>query len=98
MLYPHLNPKSTEYWRKPASKEAWDTGVEKTIKLDVLAKTVQHHLARDGNQPLTMDGDGQTVITNLNCSSDDDDYAECDQIVIFSTFPSSNAAIIDVGY
>ena len=96
MLHPHLNPKNTDYWHKLESQEAWDNNPQKTIKLDVLAKTVMYHLQEDGHQPLTMDPTGQLAIPNPDRTSNADAYPECDRVVIFSAFPSSNAAIVDV--
>lgn len=96
MLHPHLNPKNGRSWVRPESLEAWENSKEKTIKLDVLAKLVAYHLEIDGRQAMTMDEDGQTLIVNTNAEADSNVYPEVDRIVIYSAFPSSNNALIDV--
>ncbi|KAI5988912.1 hypothetical protein EDC04DRAFT_2614443 [Pisolithus marmoratus] len=95
MLHPMLNPKNGGHWKKPASLEAWRS-TEKTIKLDTLAQVVHHHLQSNGRAPLAMDDDGKCLSPAPNAVDDTADYGEDDRIVIYSAFPSSNQAIIDV--
>jgi len=96
MLHPRLSPKATDYWKKPASLEAWQTSDERTVKLDVLAQLVKHHLEQDGQRPLTMGEDGKTLVPKSDHSNDTATYPECDRIVVYAAFPSSNQAILDV--
>lgn len=96
MLHPRLNPKFGDYWRKPLSLDVWQKSEERTVKLDVLAQVVKYHLERDGQRPLTMKDDGQTLMPNESHDADLQEYPECDRIVIYSAFPSSNQAILDV--
>ncbi|KAI5990555.1 hypothetical protein F5J12DRAFT_786493 [Pisolithus orientalis] len=46
--------------------------------------------------PLTMDDDGQTLIAFPNGIADDHEYGVDDQVIIYSAFPSSNQALIDM--
>ncbi|KIK74664.1 hypothetical protein PAXRUDRAFT_37029 [Paxillus rubicundulus Ve08.2h10] len=69
---------------------------EKTVKLDSLAQVVLRHLSKDGEQPLTMKDDGHTLLTNPCYIKDMEGYPECDRIVVYSAFPSSNQAILDI--
>lgn len=78
------------------SLEAWENHQQKTVKLDVLGKIVRYHLEMDGRSSLTMDEDGQTVVPKKTQLADDTQYTECDRIVIFSAFPSSNKTIMSV--
>ncbi|KAI9457025.1 P-loop containing nucleoside triphosphate hydrolase protein [Boletus coccyginus] len=69
---------------------------DKTIKLDTLAKVILHHLEKDGRYPLTMHKDGQSLIPNPDGSEDNVDYDGCDRVVVYTAFPSSNQAILDI--
>ncbi|KAF9220463.1 hypothetical protein BS17DRAFT_820779 [Gyrodon lividus] len=78
MLHPRLNLKYGNYWKKLGSLEEWQHSLEKTIKLEILAEVVAHHLAADGQQPLTIKDDGQTLEPNAAHQKDPVEYAECD--------------------
>ncbi|KIO00764.1 hypothetical protein M404DRAFT_151975 [Pisolithus tinctorius Marx 270] len=94
MLHPMLNPKNGGHWKRLESLEDWQC--EKTIKLDTLGQVVRHHLDSNGRAPLTMADDGQTLITSPDGVPDETDYGDDDRIIIYSAFPSSNQALIDV--
>ncbi|KAI6137600.1 P-loop containing nucleoside triphosphate hydrolase protein [Pisolithus tinctorius] len=94
MLHPMLNPKNGGHWKKPLSLSHWQE--EKTIKLDTLAHVVRHHLDSNGRVPLTMTEDGQTLTLAPDGLQDMSDYGEDDRVVIYSAFPSSNQALIDI--
>ena len=97
MLHPRLNPKyDGAHWTAPDSLQAWQDSPEKTVKLDVLAQVVKHHLDSDGAEPVKMQDDGKTIGPNPEHGPDKDEYPECDRIVVYSAFPSSNGAILDV--
>lgn len=90
-----MNPHSTgESWQKPKTLDEWTTIA--STKLDILAKIVHHHLNKDNASPLSILEDGQTLHSDTPAMVQEPDLAECDRIVIFSAFPSSNAAIRDV--
>lgn len=76
--------------------EKWKDPSNTTIKLDVLAQVVRHHLERNGRVPQTTGEDGRTLVDEPNSAGDDAEYAEDDRIIIYSAFPSSNQAIVDV--
>ncbi|KAI6029042.1 P-loop containing nucleoside triphosphate hydrolase protein [Pisolithus microcarpus] len=95
MLHPMLNPKNGGHWKKPESLEKWQN-TETTIKLDTLARVVHHHLEKNGRAPLATDDDGKTLTQVPNAQDDDHDYGDDDRIVIYSAFPSSNQAIVDI--
>ncbi|KAI6144170.1 P-loop containing nucleoside triphosphate hydrolase protein, partial [Pisolithus thermaeus] len=80
---------------KPESLEKWQS-TEKTIKLDTLAQVVHHHLEKNGRAPLATNDDGKTLTPAPNAEDDNNDYGEDDRIVIYSAFPSSNQAIVDI--
>lgn len=94
MLHPRLNPKAEQHWVNPKTMETWEK--EKTIKLDTLAQLVKRHLAEDGRQPFTMHEDGHTLIPDPTRPGETEKFDYPDKIVIFSAFPSSNGAILDV--
>ncbi|KAF8422282.1 P-loop containing nucleoside triphosphate hydrolase protein [Boletus edulis BED1] len=96
ILHPTSNPKTDMDFPTIDSIEAWGNHRQKTVKLDVLGKIVKYHLEKDGRPPLTMCEDGQNVIPNKTGLADDTEYAECDRIVIFSAFPSSNRMITSI--
>jgi len=81
---------------KPKSLSDWRNSAEKTIKLDI-PQVVKHHVEKDGQQPLEMCEDGWTLAKNPDYDMDLEKYAECNQIVIYLAFPSSNHAILDMG-
>ncbi|KIJ57574.1 hypothetical protein HYDPIDRAFT_104092 [Hydnomerulius pinastri MD-312] len=93
MLHPRMLPGHT--WEKPASLDAWKASDEKSVKLDVLAEVVQHHLEKDSRDPLIMDDDHQTV-KSLENADPTDPPTTPDKIVVYSAFPSSNQAILDI--
>lgn len=90
-----MNPRTTtDSWKKPCSITEWETTA--STKLDVLAKIVHHHLQQDNAQPLSIIEDGQTLEIDHSIMAEEIHHPECDRMVIFSVFPSSNAAIRDV--
>ncbi|KAI5981595.1 hypothetical protein EDD15DRAFT_2203760 [Pisolithus albus] len=96
MLHLQLNPKHPDGWNKPESLEAWSTSNEKTIKLDVLAKIIKHHLEKDGQCLLTTATNAQELIPQAEGTQDITDYVEPNWIIVYSTFPSSNGAIFNI--
>ena len=96
MLHPRLSPKATDYWKKPESLDAWKNSDERTVKLDILAQLITYHLKKDGSKPLTTESDGKTLVSNDDYTEDIETYPECDRIVVYAAFPSSNQAILDV--
>ena len=96
MLHPSLNPKSGGHWVKPESMKQWVDPANTMVKLNVLAQIIGHHLKSNGKAPLTVLEDGRTVELDPTGSDDDGDYGEADRIIIYSAFPSSNQAIVDV--
>lgn len=98
MLHPSLNPKSGGHWMKPESMEEWKDPSNTTIKLDIVAQVVLHHLERNGRAPLMAAENGRTLLDEPNGMNDDGEYTEDDRIIIYSAFPSSNQAIIDVSH
>jgi hypothetical protein len=91
-----LNPNFGDYWRKPPSLDAWINSEERSVKLDILAQVVKYHLECDGQCPLLVDSDGQSLAANKEHEADEETYLECDRIVVYGAFPSSNQAILDV--
>ena len=92
-----MNPKGNERekWQTPLSLDDWKANRAST-KLDVLLEIVTHHLAANNAPPLAVGPDKRTLVPVTRdlvqpCASND-----CDRIVIFSMFPSSNSAIQDV--
>ncbi|KIN92842.1 hypothetical protein M404DRAFT_172474 [Pisolithus tinctorius Marx 270] len=67
-----------------------------STKLDILAEIVAHHLAADSSPPLNVLDDGITLKVGQSMAVDEPVSKEPDRIIIFSAFPSSNAAIVDV--
>ena len=67
-----------------------------STKLDMLAKIVHHHLQQDNALPLKVSDDGQTPEVEDSTTNENVHHTECDCVVIFSVFPSSNAAICDI--
>lgn len=90
-----MNPSSGQRWEAPKSVEQWTNELAST-KLDTLAKIVKHHLEQDNLLPLMVLEDGMTIDVDSAAELDDKDHTDPDRIVIFSAFPSSNAAIRDV--
>ncbi|KAI5984880.1 P-loop containing nucleoside triphosphate hydrolase protein [Pisolithus albus] len=78
-----------------AGKVNWK-GDKCSTKLDVLAQIVAHHLSTDNAQPLNVNEDGITLQPDDSPTKTAIASKEPDRIIIFSAFPSSNAAIIDV--
>lgn len=96
MLHSHIGGKASEYWMKPTSLDTWQNSNERTIKLDMLVQVVKHHLQCDGQYPMTMEEDGKTITVHNDYSDDDKSYMECNHIIVYAAFPSSNQAILDV--
>ncbi|KAI6144776.1 hypothetical protein BKA82DRAFT_4016897 [Pisolithus tinctorius] len=88
-----LNPKNGGHWKKLLSLTHWQE--EKMIKLDTLAQVICHHLDSNGCMPLMMTKDGQTLTLAPNPLQDLTDYGEDDRVIIYSTFPLSNQALIN---
>ncbi|KAI6154544.1 P-loop containing nucleoside triphosphate hydrolase protein [Pisolithus tinctorius] len=78
-----------------AGKAKWK-GDRCSTKLDILAEIVAHHLAADSSPPLNVLDDGITLKVGQSMAVDEPVSKEPDRIIIFSAFPSSNAAIVDV--
>ncbi|KAI6138975.1 P-loop containing nucleoside triphosphate hydrolase protein [Pisolithus tinctorius] len=96
LLHPHMNPSSgNDTWSTPASLQEWK-GDRCSTKLDILAEIVAHHLAADSSPPLNVLDDGITLKVGQSMAVDEPVSKEPDRIIIFSAFPSSNAAIVDV--
>ncbi|KAI6008888.1 hypothetical protein F5J12DRAFT_719288, partial [Pisolithus orientalis] len=93
MLHPMLNPKNSGHWKKPHSLTHWQ---EKTIKLDTLAQVIHNHLDSNGHVPLMMTEDGQTLTLAPDCLQDMTDYGEDDRVIMYSAFPLSNQALINI--
>ncbi|KAI5982172.1 P-loop containing nucleoside triphosphate hydrolase protein [Pisolithus albus] len=96
LLHPQMNPSAgTDTWCTPSSLQDWK-GDKCSTKLDVLAQIVAHHLSTDNAQPLNVNEDGITLQPDDSPTKTAIASKEPDRIIIFSAFPSSNAAIIDV--
>jgi SNF2 family DNA or RNA helicase len=95
LLHPHMNPSAGKRWEPPKSIDEW-TNVMASTKLDTLAKIVVHHMTQDNLHPLKASDDGRTIAIDSSAELDDRKHIDCDRIVIFSAFPSSNAAIRDI--
>ncbi|KAI6008989.1 P-loop containing nucleoside triphosphate hydrolase protein [Pisolithus microcarpus] len=96
LLHPHMNPSAgNDTWCTPSSLQEWQ-GEKCSAKLDILAQIVAHHLSTDNARPLDLDDDGITLRPDESRSNASVASKEPDRIIIFSAFPSSNAAIIDV--
>ncbi|KAI6029955.1 P-loop containing nucleoside triphosphate hydrolase protein [Pisolithus microcarpus] len=67
-----------------------------STKLDILAQIVSHHLSADNARSLNIDDDGMTLQPDEPGTTALVASKEADRVIIFSAFPSSNAAIIDV--
>ncbi|KAH0826428.1 P-loop containing nucleoside triphosphate hydrolase protein [Lanmaoa asiatica] len=90
-----MNPRgSGECWEKPTSVNQWRC--KPSTKLDILATILVHHLAKDNAPPLKVHSNGISLETDSSQPLDDVTHPDPDRIVIFSAFPSSNAAIRDV--
>ncbi|KAH0826439.1 P-loop containing nucleoside triphosphate hydrolase protein [Lanmaoa asiatica] len=90
-----MNPRrSGECWEKPTSVNQWRC--KPSMKLDILATILVHHLAKDNAPPLKVHSNGISLEANSSQPLDNVTHPDPDQIVIFSAFPSSNAAIRDV--
>ncbi|KAG2045712.1 hypothetical protein BDR06DRAFT_1015378 [Suillus hirtellus] len=98
VLHPHMNPSEVHPWVKPASLEAWDKGPHKSVKLDVLGQLVSYHLMEDDRPPLEMDEKGRVLVPNpgFQTPASVSDKKDPDRIVVYSAFPSSNQAILDI--
>jgi len=90
-----MNPRGAVSWQKPTSLTQW-AGIAST-KLDVLTKIVHYHLNTDNAPPLKVGPDGQSLELGHSETVNEGEQ-DCDRIVIFSAFLSSNAAICDVRY
>jgi hypothetical protein len=98
ILHPHMNTTEEWSWTKPKSLEEWDTSDMKSMKLDVLAKLLKHHLEADCRQPLMMDESGRNLVSNLELTAGNTKSDEPDRIIVFSAFVMSNHAIMDVSF
>ncbi|EGO04149.1 hypothetical protein SERLA73DRAFT_148782 [Serpula lacrymans var. lacrymans S7.3] len=67
-----------------------------TVKLDVLGKVLDYHLEQDGRQPVTAADNGRDIQPDDHYGSFDLNPAEPDKIVVYSAFPTSNQAILDI--
>ncbi|KAG2359931.1 P-loop containing nucleoside triphosphate hydrolase protein [Suillus spraguei] len=78
------------------SKE-WDASPNtKSMKLDVLALLIKHHLESDGRQPLMIDESGRRLVPNPTFAVGNTKPDQPDRIIIFSAFVTSNQAILDI--
>ncbi|KAG2045912.1 hypothetical protein BDR06DRAFT_900013 [Suillus hirtellus] len=71
----------------------------RSVKLDVLGRLVSYHLMQDGLPPMEMDNSGHTIVVNQlfqTSGSAAADERNPDRIVVYSAFPSSNRAILDI--
>ncbi|KAG1786495.1 P-loop containing nucleoside triphosphate hydrolase protein, partial [Suillus variegatus] len=70
----------------------------KSVKLDVLGQLVSYHLMEDDRPPLEMDEDGRVLAPNpgFQTPASVSDKKDPDRIVVYSAFPSSNQAILDI--
>ena len=84
-----------ECWVTPTSLEDWKQNRAST-KLDILADIVHHHLEVDNASPLSVAEDGQTLVVSPVQHGTISGKDDCDRIIIFSLFLSSNSAIQDV--
>ncbi|KAG2134716.1 P-loop containing nucleoside triphosphate hydrolase protein [Suillus cothurnatus] len=77
---------------------ASQNGPPKSVKLDVLGHLVSYHLMEDGRPPVEMDKSGHTLVTNplFEAFKSATDATNPDRIVVYSAFPSSNQAILDI--
>ncbi|KAF9222839.1 hypothetical protein BS17DRAFT_818147 [Gyrodon lividus] len=95
LLHPHMNPRGgNDAWVTPESLDHWKQSMWST-KLDMLTKIVTYHLKKDAALPLKVLKDGITIAPVDTQGTYPYSGKESDHIVIFSAFPSSNAAIID---
>ena len=92
-----MNPRSNtaDCWVTPMSIEDWKQNRVST-KLDILLDIVAHHLEVDNAPPFRVAEDSQTLITTSVEHAAMGTRDDCNQIIIFSLFLSSNAAIQDV--
>ncbi|KAI6029961.1 hypothetical protein BKA83DRAFT_4489870 [Pisolithus microcarpus] len=96
LLHPQMNPSAgTDTWCTPSSLQDWK-GDKCSTKLDILAQIVAHHLSTDNAQPLNVNEDGVSLQPDDSPTNTAIASKEPDRIIIFSAFPSSNAAITDV--
>ncbi|KAG8220405.1 hypothetical protein J3R82DRAFT_3388 [Butyriboletus roseoflavus] len=94
LLHPHMNPRGTDGWQKPTSLVEWKG--KASTKLDILTQIVDHHLKIDNAPPLKICSDARSIEVNTSEIAVKAEHVDSDRIVIFSAFPSSNAAIRDV--
>ncbi|KAI6041178.1 hypothetical protein EDC04DRAFT_2893393 [Pisolithus marmoratus] len=96
LLHLHMNPSAgNDMWTTPSSLQEWK-GEKCSTKLDILAQIVAHHLTADNARPLKVNDDGMTLRPYESQPATSIATKEPDCVIIFSAFPSSNAAIIDV--
>ena len=93
-----MNPSGdgSDNWHRPVSLEDWKQRA--STKLDVLAEIVAHHLQTDNPPPLRVSEDRQTLTHDKFEVTDPLSNHNCDCIIVFSLFPSSNAGILDVSF
>lgn len=90
-----MNPKEGEKWITPSSLDHWKANYAST-KLDALLEIVTHHLAVDNAPPLLVGPDKKFLIPATQIPDQPSTNDNCDRIVVFSLFPSSNVAIREV--
>ncbi|KAG2343746.1 hypothetical protein BDR05DRAFT_883628 [Suillus weaverae] len=73
-------------------------GPHKSVKLDVLGRLVGYHLMQNGRPPMEMDKSGHALVANpiFQAAGSTADDTNPDRIVVYSAFPSSNQAILDI--
>jgi hypothetical protein len=93
-----MNHSEDHTWVKPVSITHWENGPHKSVKLDLLGRLVSYHLMHDGRPPMQIDESGHALVVNpmFQAPISTADNTNPDRIVVYSAFPSSNAAILDV--
>ncbi|KAG2365352.1 P-loop containing nucleoside triphosphate hydrolase protein [Suillus spraguei] len=73
-------------------------GPYKSVKLDLLGRLVSYHLMHDGRPPMQIDESGHVLVVNprFQAPISTADNTNPDRIVVYSAFPSSNEAILDI--
>ncbi|EGO04147.1 hypothetical protein SERLA73DRAFT_67866 [Serpula lacrymans var. lacrymans S7.3] len=96
-LHPKANEaRNTEPSEKPFTLEEWCDKAMVTVKLDVLGQVIDYHLQQDGRQLVMATEDGRHIQPDNRYGSFERNPAECDKIVVYSAFPTSNHAILDI--
>ncbi|KAG2063373.1 hypothetical protein BDR04DRAFT_1038198 [Suillus decipiens] len=73
-------------------------GAHKSVKLDLLGRLVSYHLMHDGRPPMQIDKSGHALVVNpmFQAPISTAENTNPDRIVVYSAFPSSNQAILDI--